>query len=162
MKQRYNKFLNWTLGSFNVIAIILFLFLQPHGFDEEGGTMACCGGGVVFFIIFLFGVVLPYVCLWKIFVKAGKPGWAAIIPIYNLMIMCEIVGRPPIWVLYCIIPFVNIVCGIILLVDLVKSFGKEPIWVLGLLFLPIIFYPMLAFGSSEYKGPSVTPNTPAI
>lgn len=160
MKRKYNKFLSWTLGSFNAVAVFAILFLQPHNFDGEGGTVACCGGGLVFFIVFVFGILLPYVCLWKIFVKAGKPGWAAIIPIYNLIILCEIVGRPTIWVVYCLIPVVNIVCGIILLVDLVKSFEKEPVWVLGLLFLPVIFYPMLAFGSSEYKGPSYSQPAP--
>jgi hypothetical protein len=68
MKRKYNKFLNWTLGTFNVAALFLILFFQPD-FNEAGGRMACCGGGAIFFIIFLFAVLLPYVCLWKIFVK---------------------------------------------------------------------------------------------
>jgi hypothetical protein len=91
---------------------------------------------------------------WKIFTKAGQPGWAAIIPIYNLYIWCKIVGRPWWWILLMLIPFVNFVITIILCIDLAKSFGKGVGFGLGLVFLGIIFFPILGFGSAQYQGPS--------
>ncbi|MBN2357705.1 signal peptidase I [candidate division KSB1 bacterium] len=90
---------------------------------------------------------------WKIFVKAGKPGWAVIIPFYNIYVLLEIVGRPGWWLILFLIPFVNIIIGIIIYVDLAKAFGKGTGFALGLIFLGFIFFPILAFGSAKYVGP---------
>ncbi len=95
------------------------------------------------------------VSIWKIFEKAGKPGWAAIIPIYNLIVWLEIVGKPWWWILLIFfIPFVNIILLIIVVHLLSKSFGKSGWFTLGLLFLSIIFFPILAFGDAKYQGPA--------
>jgi hypothetical protein len=91
---------------------------------------------------------------WKIFTKAGQPGWACIIPIYNLYVWCKIVGRPWWWILLMLIPFVNFIILIILIIDLAKSFGKGVGFGIGLLLLPIIFFPILGFGSAQYQGPA--------
>ena len=95
-----------------------------------------------------------YVSMWKIFVKAGQPGWAAIIPIYNAYILTKIVGRPWWWLLLMLIPFVNIVIAIILAIDLAKSFGKGGGFAVGLILLGFVFYPILAFGDARYQGPA--------
>jgi len=91
---------------------------------------------------------------WKIFSKAGQPGWAAIIPIYNWYIRCKIVGRPGWWVILLFIPFINFIIGIILCIDLAKSFGKGAGFGIGLILLGVICFPILGFGSAQYQGPA--------
>jgi uncharacterized protein DUF5684 len=106
-------------------------------------------------LIFCLAVaVITYAGLWKMFVKAGKPGWAAIIPIYNSIVMIEIVGKPMIWILWLLIPCVNIVFGIWLLNLLSKSFGKSEGYTVGMIILPMVFFPLLGFGDAKYVGPS--------
>src|SRR4030095_12401751 len=90
--------------------------------------------------------------MWKVFTKAGQPGWASLIPIYNLYIWCKIVGRPGWWIILLLIPFVNIIVGIILCIDMAKSFGKGVGFGIGLALLGIIFWPILGFGSAQYQG----------
>lgn len=119
-----------------------------------GGLMAVLG---TFFLFFLAIMVFFIACMWKIFTKAGKPGWAALIPIYNTIVMLEIVGKPIWWIVLFLIPLVNLVVAIMLLVELAKSYGQSTGFALGLLFLPVIFYPILAFGSSTYVGPGGVP-----
>ena len=94
--------------------------------------------GPVFWIFYLAFTILMIAAWWKIFTKVGQPGWACIIPIYNLYVWCKIVGRPWWWILLMLIPFVNFIILIIL----------------GLLLLPIIFFPILGFGSAQYQGPA--------
>ena len=113
-------------------------------------TVAKGGGGFVTFLFFVIWLV-SVVGLWKIFEKAGKPGWGAFIPIYNMILWLEIVRRPGWWIiLIVIVPFANIVCAIIVIFDLAKSFGKSVGYGFGLLFLPLIFYPMLGFSDAVY------------
>lgn len=113
---------------------------------------------LLFVIVYLGIIVLMIASLWKIYEKAGKPGWAAIVPIYNIIVLLEIVGRPVIWIVGLIIPVVNIVVGIIIYMDLAKSFGKSAGYGIGILFLPFIFLPMLAFGDATYQGPVAQSN----
>lgn len=113
------------------------------------GIMAMLG---TLFIIVMVVQVFIYVCLWKIFEKAGKPGWTALIPIYNIIIMLEIINKPMIWLLYLIIPLVNIYFGIMMTVEFAKAFGKDTGFAIGMILLPIVFYPMLAFGDAQYQG----------
>src|SRR5438309_11017703 len=103
-------------------------------------------------IVGLLIALLLIVAMWKVFTKAGQPGWASIIPIYNLYIWCKIVGRPGWWIILMLIPFVNIIVGIVLCIDMAKSFGKGPGFGIGLAFLGIIFLPILGFGSAQYHG----------
>jgi len=113
-------------------------------------TVAKGGGGFVTFLLFAIWL-LTAIGLWKIFEKAGKPGWGAFIPIYNLILWLEIVRRPGWWIiLIVIVPFANIVCSIIVVFDLAKSFGKGVGYGFGLLLLPLIFFPMLGFSDAEY------------
>jgi hypothetical protein len=106
-------------------------------------------------VVGIFGLlvaVLMIAAMWKIFTKAGQPGWACLIPIYNIYILCKIVGRPGWWVILMLIPFVNFIIAIILCIDLAKSFGNGVGFGLGLALLGIIFFPILGFGSSQYQG----------
>lgn len=104
-------------------------------------------------IIYFAVIILAIAGMWKVFTKAGKPGWASIIPIYNLIVLVEIVGRPFWWIVMMLIPCVNVIFAIILSLDLAKAFGKGPGFGIGLAFIPVIFYPILGFGDAQYEGP---------
>ena len=112
------------------------------------GLMAGIGMGVVLVLLAL-GVFL-IVCHWKIYTKAGEPGWACLIPIYNLVILLKIVNKPWWWLLLLLIPIVNFVILIMITHRLSLSFGKGAGFTLGLLFFSIVFYPILAFDNSTY------------
>src|SRR5213593_754366 len=114
----------------------------------------------LFWIFYLAFTILMIAAWWKIFTKAGQPGWACIIPIYNLYVWCKIVGRPWWWILLMLIPFVNFIVAIILCIDMAKSFGKGAGFGIGLALLGIIFWPILGFSSAQYQGPTVA--QPAI
>jgi len=96
--------------------------------------------------------VLAIVALWKIFVKAGEPGWAAIIPFYNLYVLFKITWGNGWKFLFLLIPIANIVFLIITMVKLAKAFGKSGGFAVGLIFLSVIFYCILAFDQSQYLG----------
>ena len=96
--------------------------------------------------------VLAIVAMWKIFEKAGKPGWAAIIPFYNIYVLFEITRGNGWKFLFLLIPIANIVFAIITMVKLAKAFGKSGGFAVGLIFLSVIFYCILAFDKSEYLG----------
>jgi len=122
--------------------------------SDYGSAGIFAGIGATFVIIYFGLIILSIVGMWKTFEKAGKPGWAALIPFYNIYIMIEIVGKPAIWLLWCIIPCVSIVFAVWLTNLISKSYGKEEGFTVGLIFLPFIFWPILGFGNSVYVGPS--------
>ena len=130
----------------------LLPYLSPF-FQQDNEIFGLIGGLCGGLIGFAFGIFM-IIAMWKIFTKAGKPGWASIIPIYNIWVMLEVVGRPGWWLLLMLIPGVNIVIAIILLIDLAKSFGKGGGFAIGLLLLPYVFFPILGFGKAQYVGPS--------
>lgn len=105
-------------------------------------------------VIYLAIFVLLIASGWKIFEKAGQPGWAVLIPIYNGIIMLKIIGKPWWWIFLMMIPYVGIVWVIWSINLLAKSFGKSEGFTVGLVLLGIVFYPMLAFGDAEYQGPA--------
>jgi hypothetical protein len=100
--------------------------------------------------------IIKIVGVWKVFTKAGKPGWAAIIPIYNVIVMLEIVGKPIWWIFFFLIPCVNVVFYIWTVNLLSKSFGQSEGFTIGLLLLGFIFYPILGFGNYTYLGPAAS------
>ena len=102
-------------------------------------------------IIPLAFLILWIAGLWKIFEKAGHPGWAAIIPIYNMYIITKIAGKEWWWLLLLLIPIVNIVIAIILYIAVSEKFGKGAGFAVGLVFLPFIFAMIVGFGDAEYK-----------
>ena len=116
---------------------------------QSSGSM-----GIVPLIFMLLIAAVVIAGVWKVFVKAGKPGWASLIPIYNIVVILQIVGRPIWWLVLLLIPIVSIVVAIIVAIDMAKSFGKGTGFGIGLAFLAPIFYPILGFGDARYSGPS--------
>jgi len=109
---------------------------------------------VILIIFYLAIIILLIASLWKIFTKANKPGWACLIPIYNYIVLLEIIGKPWWWLLLFCIPIANVVFGIWATNLLSKSFGKTEGFTVGLLLLSIIFIPILGLGSAQYNGPA--------
>lgn len=104
--------------------------------------------------LLLFGLVIFLIAsMWKVFEKAGQPGWACIIPIYNIIVLLKIVGKPTWWVLLFFIPVVNYVFIIWTYNMLSKSFGKDEGFTVGLILLGVVFLPILGFGDARYIGP---------
>lgn len=125
---------------------------------QAAGLFAAMG---VYWLVMMAVLVIMLIAMWKLFTKAGKPGWAAIVPIYNIIVLLEVVGRPTWWVVLLLVPLVNIVVGFMLMFDVAKSFGKGGGYAIGLILLPYVFYPMLAFGSATYVGPAAAVAAPA-
>src|SRR4051812_21646288 len=107
--------------------------------SSGGGLMAALFGGA-FFLVWLAVIVLVFVSLWKLFEKAGKPGWAGIVPIYNAIVLLEIVGRPLWWIVLLMVPCVNFVIAILVCIDLAKAFGKDALYGIGLALLGFVFF----------------------
>ena len=110
---------------------------------------------LAFILLIYIGIlVLLIISQWKIFTKANKPGWACLIPIYNSLVLLQIIGKPWWWLLLFLIPFVNLIFAIWATNLLSKSFGKDEGFTIGLILLPIIFLPILGLGSAKYAGPA--------
>lgn len=105
-----------------------------------------------FVLIGLYVLVLVFytVVLWRIFTKAGEPGWYSIIPFFNTYTLIKIAGRPGWWLLLFFVPCVSYVVAFIVLFDLAKAFGRSSGFGVGTALLSPIFLPILAFGSSEH------------
>ena len=132
-------------------------------YDYSTSTYAASSDvGAVAVVIWLFVIlivmavsILMIIAMWRIFTKAGKPGWASLVPIYNMVVMMQIVGRPEWQVVLMFLPFAHIYISIVLPLDLAKSFGKTTGFGVLMIFFPAIMNPILAFGSSRYVGPVV-------
>lgn len=117
-------------------------------------------GAILFFYLAIFLLII--VSNWKIYQKAGFGGWESIIPIYGYLIYLRIIGKPWYWILLLFIPILNFVILIWGINLLSKRFGKDVGFTLGLIFLSIVFYPILAFGKAKYipVGQSAPPEEP--
>lgn len=135
--------------------ILAIAMLQEDG---SGSGDSAAGGilgiifGMGFLVVWLAFMLLIVASAWKVFAKANKPGWAALIPIYNVIVMLEISGKPIWWIALMFIPFFNIAVAFMIMQSLAEKFGKGTGFAVGLLILPFIFYPMLAFGDARYQG----------
>lgn len=123
--------------------------------DVDGGSAA------VLIVVYVAIAVFYLASFWKVYTKAGQPGWAAVIPIYNFIILMKIIGRPWWWILLFLVPIVNIVVLFIVYIDLAKSFGRSTGFGVGLALLGIIFLPILAWGPATYQGPAAAPPAPS-
>jgi hypothetical protein len=131
---------------------------QPQ-FDTTVDSGAFLSVFIPFMIIGLAFAVFSIVAMWRIFTKAGKPGWAAIVPFYNTYVLLKVVGRPGWWLVLLFVPLVNFVIVILVLVDLAKAFGKSGGFAVLLIFLQPIGMGILAFsGNAVYRGPLADPN----
>lgn len=115
--------------------------------QSEGGG----AGMVVTLVIELAIAALVIASMWKVFTKAGQPGWGAIVPIYNLYLLCKVVGKPGWWVVLMLIPCVNFVVFLLVMLDLAKAFGKGAGFGIGLWLLSFVFLPILGFGDAQYQ-----------
>lgn len=147
---------------------ILQTFAQTYNYSYSytttnshvsGGAIA--GFLITMLLIFLVVFVFFAICMAKIFTKAGRKWWEAIIPIYSTYVLLQIVGRPGWWLLLYFIPFVNFIISIIVYIDLAKAFGKDVLVGILLLLVPIIMLPIFAFGKSfQYVGASAAGQGP--
>jgi len=122
--------------------------------SDNSGLFGALFGGI--WLLFWLAIVVVFIIGgWKVFEKAGQPGWAIIVPIYNAYILLKIAGRPGWWLLLYLIPLVNIVIALIVAIDVAKSFGQSAVFGIVLLFLFCgIGYLVLGFGSYRYLGPA--------
>jgi hypothetical protein len=109
------------------------------------------GPGVGVYIFAILFSVLMIAAMWKVFTKAGKPGWAAIVPIYNIIVLLQIAGKPVWWIILFFIPIVSLIIAILTYVALAERFGKGGGFAVGLVLLGPIFFPILGFGSAQYR-----------
>lgn len=140
------------LSSLFGLAGVTYDYTTSNG--TSGGSMSGAAAAALYIPLVLL-VIFIIVALWKVFQKAGKPGWAAIVPIYNTWVLFEITGFPGWWAILSLVPFVSIfpaVVAIIATFRLAKLFGKGTGFGLGLIFLPFIFFPILGFGKATFQG----------
>jgi hypothetical protein len=102
-------------------------------------------------IVFGLIAILMIASMWRVFSKAGEPGWAAIIPIYNIIVLLKIAGKPAWWFILFLIPIVSLIISILVSLSVAKNFGKGTGFGIGLWLLSFIFYPILAFGDAKYS-----------
>ena len=111
--------------------------------------------GIIILLLQLAIIIVVIAGIWKAFEKAGQPGWAAIVPIYNIYVMTQIAGKPAWWIVMFIIPIANIIFAFMLHIEIAKKFGKDTGFGIGLTLLGFIFWPILGFGNAEYDGRSL-------
>ena len=122
-------------------------FPAPDAYSSGGG-----GTPIIVLLIYLAVIALMIVSLWKVFTKAGQPGWACIVPIYNIIVMLQIADKPLWWIILFFIPIANIIIPIMVNIAIAEKFGKGTGFGIGLAFLGFIFFPILAFGEAQYSG----------
>ena len=125
--------------------------------DDNAGAAGAAVGGLFALVC---NCVIPLAIyaliaagLWKLFEKAGKPGWAGIVPIYNMFVVTELSGKEIVWFILLFVPCINIVAAVLIWMDFAKAYGKDALWGLGLAFLGPIFVPLLGFSDAKYVGP---------
>lgn len=131
-------------------SLVPVLALMQYDDDTGAGILGCLGGGVAF-IVGLAILAVVIIGMWKVFEKAGQPGWAAIVPFYNIYVLTQIAGRDIIWFILALIPIVNIVAAFLISIDVARKFGQGTGFGIGLFLLPFIFYPVLGFGNAQYN-----------
>ena len=104
-------------------------------------------------IIIIILAALILIGQWKVFEKAGKPGWASFIPIYSTIVLLEIIGRPTWWLILTFFPIANVIVMAIMMIDLARVFGKDTGFAIGLILLNSVFMPILGFSNARYQGP---------
>ncbi len=120
----------------------------------DPATAAQLNSMMTTYYIFVLAIsVVSIIGLWKAFSKAGKPGWASIVPFYSQYCMFDMAWGNGWMFLLTLIPCVGYIFQIILLFKLAKAFGRGVGFGFGLLFLSPIFFLILGFGDSEFVGP---------
>lgn len=126
-----------------------------------GAVMA--GFMMVYFLIIIAITIVAVVSMWRLFEKAGRPGWAAVVPIYNTIVALEVAGRPWWWIFLFFIPVANIVFAVIYMLEFARSYGKDNVYGILMLIFPYIMMPILAFSKdTKYLGPAGPEKGPGI
>jgi hypothetical protein len=146
------------VDSFQLNQTLKTHLITMENLDSSQGMAAAIGA---FFALIMVPLIIVSVILiiahWKIYEKAGKPGWASLIPIYNIIVLLEIIGKPIWWIFLIIFPCTSFIFAIWATNLLSKSFGQSEGFTVGLILLSFIFYPILAFGNYQYLGPAGAP-----
>jgi hypothetical protein len=120
---------------------------------ENGSIIAAVIAGIIGGLIGLALAIFMIVAMWKLLSKARQPGWAIFIPIYNIIVLLRVAGKPWWWLFLLWVPLLNIVIEILIWAGIATNYGKGGGFTVGLIFLPIIFVPILAFGDATWQGP---------
>ena len=150
-------FLLAGLGYWEGLTMKLLPLLLAQNNDEAAGAIGamlgmCCN------CLALLAAIVVCVGLWKLFEKAGQPGWAGIIPFYNMYVVTTAIARKEVlWFILLLIPCVNIVAAFIIWIEVAKNFGKDPLYGVGLALLPFIFVPLLGFSDARFQPAGPTP-----
>lgn len=148
---------------FSTVSSSIYSFISPtlslaDSVCRSNGEVVPCPAAIgaiamiapALFLVVLVVLIVLVVSQWKVFEKAGQPGWASLVPVYNIIVLLDIVKKPRWWVILALIPFANMVIGFILAYELSKAFGKNIGFTIGLILIPFVFFPILAFGDSKY------------
>jgi hypothetical protein len=128
-----------------------FLALMMQVDTDTTTTQLSPAATTALIVVWLVVAVVMIAAMWTVFAKAGEPGWAAIVPIYNILVLLKISGKPMWWIILFFIPFVNLIIAIVMNIGLARNFGKGAGFAIGLTLLPIIFFPLLAWGDAGYQ-----------
>lgn len=140
------------------MTLVPALLLQQEDFPAAAGGAAIAGMGLVMMLVMMVITAVFIIGMWKLYVKAGQPGWASLVPVYNIVVLLQIVGRPVWWVVLFFVPFVNFVMMLLVMIDLAKSFGQGAGMVV-LMLLGGIGFLALGFGGARYLGPAAAGGT---
>jgi len=136
-------------------------------FNTGGGNVGLFGGGLIasiiaffmtFMIVMLIVAIIMIIANWKIYEKAGKPGWASIVPVYAQIVLLEICELPTWKVILFFIPIANIYIIFIANIELAKKFGKSTGYGIAMVFFGVVLLPMLAFGKAQYQSYDINNN----
>ena len=122
----------------------------------DSGTVAG-GSSPVLAILLVCGLglaVFMIVSMWIVLKKAGRPGWAVLVPIYDVYVVLKVAGMPGSWVLWLLamlVPIADVIVAVLISLGIAYNFGKSALFAVGLLFLPFVFIPILAFGDAKYR-----------
>lgn len=116
--------------------------------EDAAREVTSAMSGTMMLVIFAV-IILMIAAMWKVYERAGEPGWAVLVPIYNIYVLCKVARMSPWWMLTVIIPLVNIIFAFVSSFGVAKRFGKGAGYGLGLALLPFIFWPLLAWGDSQ-------------
>lgn len=124
---------------------------------ETVAAPASQGATIAMLVVLWLGLtvsVFLLIALWKVYRKAGLPGWGVLVPIYNVILLLRIGGKPGWWFLLLLLAPINVIFHILMLLGIARNFGKGGGFAVGLLLLPVIFFPILAFGNARWNSAS--------
>lgn len=104
------------------------------------------------FVLIAAAIILLLVSMWKVYRKLGKPGWATLVPVYNMVVLLKAINRPMWWIVLLFIPMLDLIVTFIIITELLRGFGKGTLFSIGTVLFPFIFWPIIAFGRAEYHG----------